>query len=175
MPCNGGGIEWEEGPQKLKSFKNISQKCVDTSRYLQKHGGRVLHCQTLLLSGNWTGQLRWQSSPFQTSPCFHAKPSVVSHHVSCIFFGGMSAKCIKHWWAGCDGLNLLVCLNPITAWHLPWTSRTVRNKDSLISLAGLKLAQIYLDDVIILTISGNYKSISSDITCRSREECSCSR
>lgn len=35
MPCYRGGMGGEGGPQKLKSFKNISQKSVNTSRYLQ--------------------------------------------------------------------------------------------------------------------------------------------
>lgn len=130
---------------------------------------------------NWAGQLRWLSSFFRLV-------SMLNPLVVCImylvFFGAMSAKHMKHCWTGC-GLNLLVCLNPTTTWHLPWSSRAVSSllpygqhwdlKISLISLVGLKLAQIYLDGAIILTILANYKSMSSDIAWGSKEECSSSR
>lgn len=116
-----------------------------------------------MLSGNWTGQLCGYLVLFRLLPAFLPNPSVFLHHVPCVFFGGMSAKHMKQCWAGCDGLNLLVGLNPAMAWHLPWTSRAVSPLQpydqhcglmiSLISLARLKLAQIYLNGAIILTVS----------------------
>lgn len=99
---------------------------------------------------------------FRLLPVSMPNSSVFLHLVSCVFFGGVSAKegDMKHCWAGCDGLNLLLCLNSTTVWHLPWTSRALSPllpygqhcglKISLISQAGLRLAQIYLDDVIII-------------------------
>lgn len=79
---------------------------------------------------------------------------------------------------GCDGLTLLVCSNPTTAWHPPWTSSTANSLDpqlcgfmiSVISLTSLKLAQIHLNYAIILTIPVKYRSISLDIAGESREE-----
>ena len=79
---------------------------------------------------------------------------------------------------GRDGLTLLVCLNTTTAWHPPWTSSTANSPDpqlcgfmiSRISLARLKLAQIYLNDAIILTIPVKYRSIALAIAGGSREE-----
>lgn len=77
-----------------------------------------------------------------------------------------------------DNLTLLLCLNPILAWHPSWTSRATNSLDpqlcgfmiSLISLARLKLAQIYLSDVAILAIQVKYTSISLHIAGGSREE-----
>lgn len=118
----------------------------------------MLHCQTLLLSVTEWASLGGCLLLFRLASM--PNPLVVCILYLCLFWG-MSAKHMKHCWAGCDGLSLLVCLNPTTAWHLPWASRVVSSllpygqpcglKISLISLAGLKPAQMYLDGAIILS------------------------
>lgn len=97
--------------------------------------------------------------------------------IECFFGVCLQGSCstAEH---GRDGLTLVVCFNTTMAWHPPWTSSAANSPDaqlcgfmiSLISLARLKLAQIYLNDAIILTIPVKYRSISLDTAGGSRRE-----